>query len=73
VTPFVGNYLIHSNFLYRFEGVAMLMQGRGKVQLVFVIVLSDVLLFLVENSNKYSFFTPDNKVMYMCHVDHLYK
>jgi len=51
----------------------MLMQGRGKVQLVLVIVLSDVLFFLVENSNKYSFFTPDNKVMYMCHVDHLYK
>lgn len=51
----------------------MLMQGRGKVQLVLVIVLSDVLFFLVENSNKYSFFTPDNKVMYMCYVDHLYK
>lgn len=51
----------------------MLMQGRGKVQLVLVIVLSDVLFFLVENSNKYSFFTPDNKVKYMCHIDYLYK
>jgi A-kinase anchor protein 13 len=44
----------------------MLMQGRGKMQLVLVIVLSDVLFFLLENSNKYSFFTPDNKVMYVC-------
>jgi A-kinase anchor protein 13 len=47
----------------RFEGVAMLMQGRGKMQLVLVIVLSDVLFFLLENNHKYSFFTPDNKVM----------
>lgn len=47
---------------FRFEGVAMLMQGRGKMQLVFVIVLSDVLFFLLENNHKYSFFTPDNKV-----------
>lgn len=46
----------------KFEGVAMLMQGRGKMQVVLVIVLSDVLFFLQENSHKYSFFTPDNKV-----------
>ncbi|KAK9496508.1 hypothetical protein O3M35_013205 [Rhynocoris fuscipes] len=45
----------------RFEGVAMLMQGRGKMQLVLVIVFSDVLCFLLENNNKYSFFTPENK------------
>lgn len=49
---------------FRFEGVAMLMQGRGKMQLVLVIVLSDVLFFLLENNHKYSFFTPDNKVMH---------
>jgi A-kinase anchor protein 13 len=47
---------------FRFEGVSMLMQGRGKMQLVLVIVLSDVLFFLLENNHKYSFFTPDNKV-----------
>jgi hypothetical protein len=41
----------------------MLMQGRGKMQLVLVIVLSDVLFFLLENNHKYSFFTPDNKVI----------
>lgn len=47
----------------RFEGVATLMQGRGKMQVVLVIVLSDVLFFLLENNHKYSFFTPDNKVV----------
>jgi A-kinase anchor protein 13 len=51
----------------------MLMQGRGKMQLVFVIVLSDVLFFLLESNNKYSFYTPDNKVMYVCHSDHVGK
>lgn len=45
----------------RFEGVAMLMQGRGKMQIVLVIVFSDVLCFLLENNHKYSFFTPENK------------
>lgn len=39
------------------------MQGRGKMQVVLVIVLSDVLFFLLENNHKYSFFTPDNKVV----------
>lgn len=47
---------------FRFEGVAMLMQGRGKMQIVLVIVFSDVLCFLLENNHKYSFFTPENKV-----------
>lgn len=32
------------------------------MQVVLVIVLSDVLFFLLENNHKYSFFTPDNKV-----------
>lgn len=38
------------------------MQGRTKQQFVHVVVLSDILFFLVENNNKFSFFTPDNKV-----------
>jgi A-kinase anchor protein 18 len=38
-----------------------LMQGRNKMQVVLVIVLSDVLFFLQDNNNKYSFFTPDSK------------
>ncbi|CAH0551320.1 unnamed protein product [Brassicogethes aeneus] len=53
--------ILQGNRSLRFEGVAMLMQGRGKMQVVLVIVLSDVLFFLQENSHKYSFFTPDNK------------
>lgn len=54
--------ILQGNRSLKFEGVAMLMQGRGKMQVVMVIVLSDVLFFLQENSQKYSFFTPDNKV-----------
>ncbi|XP_031327224.1 rho guanine nucleotide exchange factor 18 isoform X1 [Photinus pyralis] len=54
--------ILQGNRSLRFEGVAMLMQGRGKMQVVMVIVLSDVLFFLQESShNKYTFFTPDNK------------
>lgn len=53
--------ILQGNRALRFEGVAMLMQGRGKMQVVLVIVLSDVLFFLQENSNKFTFFTPDNK------------
>ncbi|XP_067003776.2 rho guanine nucleotide exchange factor 18 [Anabrus simplex] len=53
--------ILLKNRKLRFEGVAMLMQGRGKMQVVLVIVLSDVLFFLLENNHKYSFFTPDNK------------
>lgn len=49
-------------FNFRFEGTAMLMQGRSKMQYVIVVVLSDVLFFLQDNNSKYSFFTPDNKV-----------
>ncbi|XP_050311680.1 rho guanine nucleotide exchange factor 18 isoform X2 [Anthonomus grandis grandis] len=53
--------ILQGNRSLRFEGVAMLMQGRGKMQVVLVIVLTDVLFFLQESNNKYSFFTPDNK------------
>lgn len=38
------------------------MQGRSKMQTVIVVVLTDCLFFLQENSQKYSFFTPENKV-----------
>jgi len=48
-------------FVFRFEGYATLMQGRNKMQVVLVIVLSDVLFFLQDNNNKYTFFTPDSK------------
>lgn len=54
--------ILQSNRSLKFEGDAMLMQGRGKMHMVKVIVLSDVLFFLQTNSDKYTFFTPDNKV-----------
>ncbi|GLH14223.1 uncharacterized protein GBIM_18605 [Gryllus bimaculatus] len=60
-TKFKKADILLKNRKLRFEGVAMLMQGRSKMQVVLVIVLSDVLFFLLENNNKYSFFTPDNK------------
>ncbi|CAH1109775.1 unnamed protein product [Psylliodes chrysocephalus] len=53
--------ILQGNRSLKFEGVAMLMQGRGKMQIVLVIVLSDVLFFLQENSHKYTFFTPVSK------------
>ncbi|XP_063922185.1 A-kinase anchor protein 13 isoform X3 [Zophobas morio] len=53
--------ILQSNRSLKFEGDAMLMQGRGKMHMVKVIVLSDVLFFLQTNSDKYTFFTPDNK------------
>ena len=48
--------------LYRFEGLATLMQGRSKMLTVLVVVLSDCLFFLQESSHKYTFFNPENKV-----------
>lgn len=57
--------ILQGNRKLKFEGVAMLMQGRTKMQIVLVIVLSDVLFFLQENSHKYTFFTPENKVRYL--------
>ncbi|XP_055700936.1 rho guanine nucleotide exchange factor 18 isoform X4 [Phlebotomus papatasi] len=53
--------IINANRKLKFEGVATLMQGRSKMQTVLVVVLSDCLFFLQENSHKYTFFTPENK------------
>lgn len=54
---------IESRRRLKFEGIAALMQGRSKTQVVLVVVLTDCLCFLLENSahNKYTFFTPENK------------
>ncbi|KOB77277.1 putative RHO guanyl-nucleotide exchange factor, partial [Operophtera brumata] len=38
-------------------------KGRSKMQTLLVIVLTDVLFFLHDNNNKYTFFTPDNKLL----------
>ncbi|XP_065202278.1 rho guanine nucleotide exchange factor 18 isoform X2 [Planococcus citri] len=53
--------ILSNNRKLRFEGEAHLMQGPTKKQSVHVIVLSDILLFLNENNNKFSFFAPDQK------------
>ncbi|XP_039749015.1 rho guanine nucleotide exchange factor 28 isoform X1 [Pararge aegeria] len=53
--------ILQGNRSLTFEGVATLMQGRSKMQTLLVIVLTDVLFFLHDNNNKYTFFTPDNK------------
>ncbi|CRL03266.1 CLUMA_CG016484, isoform C [Clunio marinus] len=53
--------IISSNRKLKFEGVATLMQGRSKMLTVLVVVLSDCLFFLQENSHKYVFFNPENK------------
>lgn len=45
----------------KFEGTAYLMQGRGKMTAIVVVVLSDILFFLAERDQKYAFFVPDNK------------
>ena len=42
--------------------MAYLNHARGKVQLVTVIVLSDVVFFLQESNQKFHFVTQDNKV-----------
>lgn len=54
---------VESRRRLKFEGCATLMQGRSKMQLVLVVVLTDCLFFLCENSahNKYTFFTPEHK------------
>ncbi|CAG4995117.1 unnamed protein product [Parnassius apollo] len=53
--------ILQGNRSLKFEGVATLMQGRSKMQTILVIVLTDVLFFLHDNNNKYTFFTPENK------------
>ncbi|XP_064103577.1 rho guanine nucleotide exchange factor 18-like isoform X9 [Macrobrachium nipponense] len=45
----------------KFEGSAMLTQQKGKPIMVQVIVLSDLIFFLLENNQKYYFFSPDTK------------
>ena len=54
--------ILSSNRSLKFEGTAYLMQGRGKMTPVVVVVLSDVLFFLAETRDqKYAFIVPDNK------------
>ena len=45
-----------------FEGVGTLSQSKGRSQPINFIVLSDIVIFLQENNQKYMFITPENKV-----------
>ena len=45
-----------------FEGVGNLQQSKGRSILVNFVVLSDIVIFLQENNQKYMFITPENKV-----------
>jgi hypothetical protein len=47
-----------------FEGVGTLQQSRGRTIQVIMVVLSDIVIFLQENNQKYYFITPENKVIH---------
>ena len=47
-----------------FEGVGNLQQSKGRSILVNFVVLSDIVIFLQENNQKYMFITPENKVLF---------
>eukprot|EP00096_Caligus_rogercresseyi_P000998 TRINITY_DN1159_c0_g1_i1.p1 TRINITY_DN1159_c0_g1~~TRINITY_DN1159_c0_g1_i1.p1 ORF type:complete len:1006 (+),score=351.92 TRINITY_DN1159_c0_g1_i1:327-3344(+) len=44
-----------------FEGIGSLQQSRNRNLQVHIVVLSDILLFLQDNNQKFVFVTPDNK------------
>lgn len=61
-SKFKKSDVLGGNRALKFEGTALLMQGRTKMAPVVVVVLSDVLFFLAETRDqKYAFFAPDNK------------
>lgn len=55
--------ILASNRVLKFEGTAYIMQGRGKMTSIIVVVLSDILFFLVERDQKYAFYFPENKII----------
>ncbi|KAK2718344.1 hypothetical protein QYM36_005602 [Artemia franciscana] len=60
-TKFKKSDLLSGNRKLMFEGVAVLSNARGKVQVATVVVLSDVIFFLLENNQKFHFFAQDGK------------
>ena len=52
-----------------FEGIGNLQQSKGRSILVNFVVLSDIVIFLQENNQKYMFITPENKVYINYHSD----
>ncbi|ELU18663.1 hypothetical protein CAPTEDRAFT_209220 [Capitella teleta] len=53
--------LLSSNRKLLYEGSIKWMSARGKSAEVLAVILSDVMFFLAESNQKYSFFTHDNK------------
>ena len=56
--------LLSDNRKLMFEGVGNLQQSKGRSILVNFVVLSDIVIFLQENNQKYMFITPENKVLF---------
>ena len=53
--------ILAANRRLMFEGVGTLHQAKNRSIVVTVIVLSDIMIFLQENNQKYFFITPENK------------
>ena len=56
--------ILSASRMLMFEGVGTLQQSRGRTLQVIMVVLSDIVIFLLENNQKYYFITPENKVGY---------
>ena len=55
--------ILSANRRLMFEGVGTLHQAKNRSAiLVTLVVLSDIMIFLQENNQKYFFITPENKV-----------
>jgi len=58
---FKKSHLLHNNRRLLHEGTIRWMSARGKAFEVLAVILSDLIFFLSENNQKYTFFTQDNK------------
>ena len=54
--------ILSSNRRLMFEGLGSLSQAKNRSMIVNIVVLSDIVIFLQENNQKYYFVTPENKV-----------
>ena len=57
--------LLSDNRKLMFERVGNLQQSKGRSILVNFVVLSDIVIFLQVNNQKYMFITPENKVLFL--------
>lgn len=56
--------LLSNNRKLVHEGTIKWMSARGRTVEVITVILSDVMFFLSENNQKYTFFSQDNKVIF---------